>query len=302
MSQYTLNTQSPMHNRRYMQRMTPYLLAFPAAFLVIAFLVVPVGYAFYVSLYRCDYLNFTRFLGLGNYLAVLGDASILKTIALTAWVSFVGLLFALVFGVSIALWIHNAKKKLAYFLQIISLIPWVTSMIVSALLWRWMLQDDLGLVNFLLSNTSIGAINFLSNRTIAICSLIFVMTWRVIAYVMVQVLAGLKSIPIDFEEAATIDGASRWQLFWRIKVPLLKTPLAISSIIIALSNINNVTVPLTLTGGGPGTATTVMAMEVYKQSFTYYHFGESSALSILMCAVNFLLIILYVKAVKYDEC
>ena len=146
----------------------------------------------------------------------------------------------------------------------------------------------------------VGNVGFLTDKTIAIYTLVFVMTWRVIGYVMIQVLAGLKAIPVEYEEAAKIDGANKWQMFWRVRFPLLKTPMALSAIIVGLSNLNNLNVPLTLLAGGPGTSTMVVAIEIYRMSFTSYHFGESSALSIVLCLVNFLLTIFYMKAVKYE--
>ena len=130
--------------------------------------------------------------------------------------------------------------------------------------------------------------------------LIFVMTWRIIGYAMVQILAGLKSIPKSVEEAAIIDGAGKWQLLRFVRLPMIKTPLLISTIILTLSNINNLTVPLSLTGGGPGTATNVITISVYRLGFENYQFGTSSALSIVLFVVTLALSIGYVKAVKYE--
>ena len=173
-------------------------------------------------------------------------------------------------------------------------------MVVAAMLWKWILQDEIGLLNYFLAELGLSKIGFLTDKNIAIYTLIFVMTWRVIGYVMVQVLAGLKAIPYEYEEAALIDGASGWDLFWRVRLPLIKTPLAISATIVGLSNINNLNVPLTLLAGGPGTSTMVVAIKVYRMSFTNYHFGEASALSIIMCLINFILVVFYVKEVKYE--
>ncbi len=280
--------------------MLPILLVAPSALITLLFLIIPVFYAFYCSLYRCDYMNFTQFLGFKNYSAVLHSKSFIASIWLTFKVSFISLAFSLVLGILTAVWIDKSRSGVAYIMELVILIPWVTSMVVSALLWKWLFQDSLGLINYLLNLIGLKPIKFLSSKTIAVWTLIFVMTWRVYAYVMIQILAGLKAIPRDYEEAASIDGANRFQLFFRIKIPLLKTPLAISCIIVALSNINNVVVPMTLTGGGPGKATMVMGIQVYNESFSYFHFGDSSAMSILMCLINFILIILYVKAVKYE--
>lgn len=285
---------------RRKEKWLPYLLLLPTLFLIVVFLLIPLGFAVYCSLFRCDYMQFTRFLGFGNYVAVLTDKQILDSIGRSFFVSGISLAFAMALGMMLSKWINASKGKSAYFLQINGLIPWVTSMIVAAMLWKWIFQDETGLLNYFLSLLGSKPVGFLTNRGIAIYTLIFVMTWRVIGYVMVQLLAGLKSIPTEYEEAARIDGAGGWQIFWYVEVPLLKTPLAISAIIVGLSNLNNLNVPLSLLAGGPGRSTMVVAIEIYRMSFTSYHFGESSALSIVLCLINFLLTVLYIKAVKYE--
>lgn len=285
---------------RLNDRALPFFLVLPSAAFVLLFLVVPLIYALWCSLWRCDYMNFTKFVGLDNYIHVLTDASFIRSFFLTMGISLVSFAIAIALGVLLAVWIDKMNKVAAYLLEMVILVPWVTSMVVSALLWKWLFQDSLGLINYLLNQVGLASIKFLSDKNVVVWTLIFVMTWRVVAYAMIQVLAGLKGIPKDYEEAALIDGANRRQLFWRIKIPMLKTPLAISSIIIALSNINNVVVPNALTGGGPGEATMVLGIKIYNESFSYFHFGDSSAMSILLCLINFVLIIFYVKAVKYD--
>lgn len=282
------------------KRLLPYLLISPTLIFILLFLIVPLGFAFVCSLYRADYMQFSKFLGFGNYIDILTDTEVLKSTGRSFYVSGISLIVSLIAGVSLALCINALGQKLAYTLQIIVLIPWVTSMIVAAMLWKWIFQDETGLLNYVISRIGLSKVGFLTDKRIAIYTLIFVMTWRVIGYVMVQVLAGLKSIPQEYEEAAVIDGSNRWNLFWRIRFPLLKTPLTISAIIVGLSNINNLNVPLTLLAGGPGTSTMVVAIEVYRMSFTSYHFGESSALSIVLCLINFVLAVIYIKAVKYE--
>lgn len=291
--------QSSHHNHR-LDKILPYALSTPAMFFIIFFLLVPLAYCLYCSLWRCDYMNFTKYVGLQNYIDVLTDPDTIKSIGLSFYISFVSLAIALVSGTLLALWINASSGRFAYILELIILVPWVTSQVVCAMLWKWLLKDDTGLMNYLLNQLGIDSIPFLSSKTIVVYSLIGVMTWRVIGYVMVQLVAGLKGIPKEYEEAAMIDGANKWQLFWKVRLPQLKTPMACSMIVVALSNLNNVTVPMSLTGGGPGKATTVISILAYKESFSYYHFGESAALSIALCLVTFVLTVMYVKAVKYE--
>lgn len=290
----------PHRGKRPGGAILPYALVAPTFVVIVLWLIMPLGYALYCSFWRCDYLQFTKTVGLDNYTAMLSSPDIQQAIMRTFFISGVSLAVALVAGTLAALWIHSEKGLLAYSIQIVSLIPWVTSMVVAAMLWKWIFQDDTGLLNYMLRAMGVGKIGFLTDKTAAIYALIFVMTWRVTGYVMVQVLAGLKSIPQDLEESSYVDGAGKWQMFWHIRFPLLKTPICISAIIVGLSNLNNLTVPLTLTSGGPGTTTTTISIELYRQSMKYYHFGEASALSILLLAFNFMLMVLYIKAVKYE--
>ena len=291
--------QTPLRRGR-LDRALPYALSAPSMILIVLFLLIPLGYCLYCSLWRCDYMDFTRYVGFDNYLDVLHDKNVIRSLGLSFVISFSSLAIALVLGVLLALWINSAKSGFAYALEIMILVPWVTSQVVAAMLWKWLLKDETGLLNYVFSKLGLGTVGFLSNKNIAVISLIGVITWRVIGYVMVQMVAGLKAIPKEYDEAAMIDGANKWQMFWKVRLPQLKTPMALSAIIVALSNLNNLTVPLTLTGGGPGKATTVISILAYRESFSYYHFGEASAMSIVLCLINFVLTVMYVKAVKYE--
>ncbi|MCD7906135.1 MAG: sugar ABC transporter permease, partial [Clostridium sp.] len=161
-------------------------------------------------------------------------------------------------------------------------------------------SEDLGLRNYFLQLMGASRVKLLSSPRIAVWLLIFVMTWRIIGYAMVNILAGLKSISVSIEEAATVDGVNKFQMLRYIRLPMVKTQILISAIILTLSNLNNLTVPLSLTGGGPGTATSVITIPIYRLGFESYQFGTSSALSILLFAVTLILSMGYVKAAKYE--
>lgn len=283
-----------------MKKLVGPLLAFPGFLLMLAVLVVPVGFSIYCSLYDCDYLQFTKFVGLDNYIRVLTDRSILMDYARTFYVSFVALAFSMVVGSLLALWIHSAKYFVPYALQMIGLIPWVTSMVVAALLWKWLLDYDLGLVNYIFSLLGLGKQSLLTSVSTSIYGVIFVITWRTVGYSMVMILAGLKAIPVELEEAAAVDGCSGWNILRYIRLPLIKTQLLISSIVLTMSNFNNYVVPQALTGGGPGTSSNVITITMYQEGFTYARYGFSSAITLLILLINLVMVVNYVKAVKYN--
>lgn len=293
----------PMERGWFMKRrdkMFPYLLLAPSALVILFVLIAPLLYSVYCSLYQCTYMRFTKFVGLDNFIKVLTNMDYLKAFGRTFYISAVSLVIALVLGVLFALWINKYSGITAYAIQLLVLIPWVTSQVVGTLLWKWIFSEDLGVLNYLIKQLGMAPLKMLSDPNTAVWVLIFVMTWRIIGYAMVQILAGLKSIPKSIEEAALIDGAGKWQLLRYVRLPMIKTPLLISTIILTLSNINNLTVPLSLTGGGPGTATNVITISIYRLGFESYQFGTSSALSIVLFLVTLVLSIGYVKAVKYE--
>ena len=182
----------------------------------------------------------------------------------------------------------------------VGLIPWVISMVVAGLLWRWLFNGDLGLFNLILKAFGLDPVYVIQNRTSAIIALIFVMSWRTIGYSMVMLLAGLKGVDGTLLEAARVDGASPLQTLFQIKLPLIKSQLLLSTIVLTVSNFTNNTVPKVLTGGGPVNATNVITLEQYNLSFVYYEFGRSSALSVLIMAITVIIIACYIKVAKYE--
>ena len=275
-------------------------LVSPGMLLILIILVFPLFYTLYISVHEFNYLKLGDFIWFRNYIKLFSNPEIMQSIIRTIFLSVAGLALSLTFGLLLALWVNARRGIYAYIIQMVALVPWVTSVIVGTLLWKWMLDDDLGLLNYLLNLLGLRPINFFSNANIAMATLIFVVSWRTVGYSMVMILAGLKGIQLDIIEAGKVDGANQWQLLRYIKIPIIKTPLIISSIVLILSNFNNVTVPLVLTGGGPAGATNVVSLELYRLGFSYSIFGMASALSFIVFIINIIFITVYMRLVKYD--
>jgi len=268
--------------------------------LIFLILVIPLFYAIYCSLFNLDYLVKGRFLGLGNYLYLLKDpeitGSFVRTIAITVSAAFI----SLICGLILALWIDRHTGSFAWTIEMIGLVPWVLSMVVGALLWRWLFTADLGLFDLFVTKITGRPANLFSSVRTSQVLLVLVLAWRTIGYSMIMILAGLKGLSSELIEAARIDGANVWHILTRIKLPLIKTPMLVSSIVLTLSNFTNNTVPLVLTAGGTGSATNVITLHLYKMSFQYYQFGRSAALAVLVFLVTLLMVILYTKVVDYE--
>jgi ABC-type sugar transport system permease subunit len=277
-----------------------YLLILPGMALIFFILVIPLFYAIYCSLFNLDYLVKGKFLGLDNYFYLLKDPEITGSFLRTLVITLSATLISLICGLIFALWIDRHSGSFAWTIEMICLVPWVLSMVVGALLWRWIFTADLGLFDLLFRQLGGKPVHILSSVRSSQVLLVLVLSWRTIGYSMIMILAGLKALSFELIEAARIDGANAWQVLTRIKLPLIKTPMLVSSIVLTISNFTNNTVPLVLTSGGPGSATNVITLHLYKMSFNYYQFGRSSALSVLVFAVTLLMVISYIKVVDYE--
>ncbi len=271
----------------------------PAMIILLFFLVIPLFYTVYCSLFNLDYLVKGEFVGLDNYIKVLTNKEVIESFISTVCISLIATAISMLCGLVLALWIDRKTGLFAYLIEMFGLIPWLISMVVAGLLWRWLLDGDLGLFNYVINLLGFDSIYVIQNRTSAIIALIFVLGWRTIGYAMILILAGLKGIDGNLIEAAKVDGASAWRTLISVKLPLIKTPMLLSTIVLTVSNFTNNTVPKVLTSGGPGTATSVITLQQYNMSFRYYQFGLSSALSVLIMLVTIMIIILYIRISNY---
>ncbi len=271
----------------------------PASIFLIMLLIVPLIFALYCSFYQYRYMMQGNFVGFDNYIECFTNARIRNSILTTFAVTIAATAISIFFGLVFALWIDRRSGMFAYFIELVGLLPWVISMVVSGLLWRWMFNMELGLFNVILRALSLPSVDVIQNKTSAQIALVFVLSWRTIGYAMVMILAGLKGIDYTLIEAAHIDGASALQTLFRIKLPIIKSSVLLSTIVLTVSNFTNNTIPKVLTGGGPVNATNVVTLEQYNLSFVYYEFGKSSALSVLIMICTVMIIACYIKVAKY---
>jgi ABC-type sugar transport system permease subunit len=272
----------------------------PAMFLLIMLLIVPLLYALYSSFFPYRYMVKGEYLGFSNYIDCFTSPRVIQSFIFTFILTIASTGISIVIGLVLALWIDKRTGYFAYFIELIGLIPWVISMVVAGLLWRWLLNTELGLFNVIIRSLGMESIAVINEKYPARFALMFVMSWRTIGYAMVMILAGLKGIDHNLIEASHIDGANSLQTLFKIKLPIIKSSVLLSTIVLTVSNFTNNTVPKVLTGGGPVNATNVVTLEQYNLSFVYYEFGQSSALSVLIMLVTVVIIAFYIKIAKYE--
>ena len=262
-------------------------------------LILPLFYTIYCSLFKLDYLVNGGFVGMKNYVTLLTDRKVQDSLLLTLGITLISTLLSVLLGLAMALWIDRKTGFFAYLIEMLGLVPWVISMVVAGLLWRWLFHGDLGLFNMILRMLGLNPVYVVQNKIPAIIALIFVMVWRLVGYAMIMILAGLKGLDGGLIEAAKVDGASPFQLLIYIKLPLIKSSVLLSTIVLTISNFTNNTVPKVLTGGVPSNATNVITLYQSNLGFQYYKFGTSAALSVLIMLITSLIIVLDIKVSNY---
>lgn len=271
----------------------------PAFALLGLVLFAPVFYGGWFSLQRIQYGAPTGFSGFDNYVKLFDEPELLATLGRTFVHTGASVIVTIVIALALSVWINRLAPRFAFVAQMIVIVPWIISTVVAALLFRWVFLNDIGLAAWALKAVGVTEFQPLTTPTGAMALLVAISVWKRIGYAVIILLAGLKGIPDDYTEAARIDGANGWQIFRRITLPLLKTPLLLVAIVLTLSNINTVETPLVTTGGGPGDATRVLAIEVYERAFVNFDLGGATALALLMFAGNIALVIAYVRFTKW---
>jgi multiple sugar transport system permease protein len=284
----------PKKPRRF--NYTPYLFIAPAVLVLVVVVILPILYSFFISFFRYQ-LNApqlgARFVGLENYAALFSDQELIESALWTAQFTVTVVSLELVLGMGMALVLHS--RLLGRFRNLfrgVLLIPIMLSAVVSAWMWRLLFDTTYGPVNHLLSLIGIGPIPWGADSLSARAMLIIADVWLATPFVMLILLAGLQNIPEELLEAASIDGATLWQRFTRIVIPLLKFPIMIVLVIRTMDALRAFDQAFVLTSGGPGNATSTIIFYNYRYAFYYFQVGRAAAV-----AFAFLLIILAITAI-----
>jgi multiple sugar transport system permease protein len=186
-------------------------------------------------------------------------------------------------------------------LRTIILVPWVTNQVVLALMWKWLLGGVASPNNKLLVTMGFEDYNQLIDTTQALPTLTIINAWRATGFSMLLMLAGLAAIPVEVEEAAQIDGASRLKQIWFVIIPLLKPISLVCMVTLTISFFNIIVLPLDLTGGGPLNSTELVSLRLYREGFQYYNMAVSSTISAVMVVLDLALAWVYYRLIKSES-
>lgn len=275
--------------RRRQARTALAFLSLPMAFFVLMFF-YPLGNEFVTSLFSGPHA--TVFSGLGNYGRALTDPTIQHSFAITLAFGIAALVISAVMGLLLAL-ILNQRIPGRAVLRGILLVPYLTSIAIVGLLWRNILDPQIGILNRVLEAFGLPGQAWLTTHPLA--TLIAIAVWQQVGYLTVLFLAGLQGIPEIYYEAAEVDGASVWRRFRHVTLPMLAPTTLFVSIIGVISTLQEFALPYLVTRGGPANATDLFVYRVYQEAFSFRDFGYASALSYLLLIVILILSVIQLK-------
>ncbi|MFI6673884.1 carbohydrate ABC transporter permease [Kribbella sp. NPDC050470] len=274
---------------RRRQAATAWLFLTPAVLFFTLLFFLPIGNQLLTGLYDADGVTFV---GLGNFSRALSDPEVVHSFLITLLYAAGTLIVGTAVGLGLAVILNQAMPGRTLFRSVI-LIPYLTSVSIVGLLWRNVLDPQVGILNRVLESAGLPGQTWLSTHPLA--TIVGITVWSGAGYTMVLFLAGLQGIPTLYYEAARIDGAGPWRRFFAITLPLLAPTTLFVSIIGLISTLQQFALPYIVTGGGPGNATSLYAHRLFIVAFNDNDFGYASALSVLLLLVVLVLSLLQLR-------
>lgn len=281
------------------RRLLPWLLMGPSVVLVVCVTFLPIFQAIQLSFHETVFLEQGEWIGLEHYERFLGTEAGVHSIVVTLAFTAASLVLTLPLALGLALLLNRPMRGRAL-LRTALILPWVASQLLTALMWRWLLNADIGPVAYVLGLLANGPVDLLADSAGAMAGMVAANVWRTYPYAMILLLAALQTVPNELHEAAKVDGASAWQRLRFITLPAIRSTLLISTIILSVNAVNMIELPLIMTGGGPADATNLLGLEVFNEAFVLNHLGFGSAVAVVMFAINAVVSLAYIMVLRED--
>jgi multiple sugar transport system permease protein len=266
------------------QHLTGWAFALPFVLIFLVFMAGPIVASLVLSFTDFGLRDLrnplgTNFIGLDNYIELVGDKTFRTALANTAYFVVVGVPLTLGLGLAVALALDRGIRRFRTVYRVGFYLPVVTSIVAIAVVWRFVLNPDYGLLNMALGAIGIQGPDWLASPILAMPSLIVMAAWRNLGFAMVLFLAGLQTIPAQLYEAAAIDGAGRWAAFRSVTLPLLRPTLLFALVITTIGYLQVFEEPFVMTDGGPLDRTLSISMFMYEEGFEFFHQGYAAAIA-----------------------
>lgn len=250
--------------------------------------VFPIAWSVILSFHRWDLINaYKPFIGFTNYVTLMHDGNFLAALINTTIYSLATVVASTVISLPLALFLARTTR-LAVLYQAIYFLPVVTPMVPMAIAWKWIYDYNYGILNYALSFLGVRPIAWLTSSRIALWALIIMSVWKILGYNLILFLVGIRNIPLIYLEAADIDGATPWQRFQFVTLPLLKPILLYVLVTATINSYNVFTQVYVMTLGSqaaPGNAVRVLVYDIYQNAFAYFRMGYASAEAVILTLI-----------------
>ncbi|MFD2264589.1 carbohydrate ABC transporter permease [Lacibacterium aquatile] len=278
-----------------------FLMLLPAMALLGLIVVYPVGRLIYTSLFDLRLSAGSTepiFIGIENYIfALTEDPQFWHATWNTIIIVLVTVPGSLLVGLGLAL-LANQPFRYRWPTRLALLLPWALPLVFAGLIFRWFFNTDYGIVNDVLNRLGLEGTSWLTRPNLAMACICLVIIWKSASFMAMILLAGLQTIPRALYEAAEVDGATRFQQFVKITLPMLVPSILVAMIFRTITAIQTFDIPYALTAGGPGNTTETLAMYIHKNTIDFLDFGYGSALAVLMFCVSMIATTAYLRFVK----
>jgi len=282
------------YGRRY------WMFAAPAALVVLLVILFPWMFTLYMSVHDWKVTGDTPFVGMANYAKMLTDERFLYAVVRTLWFTSASVVAPLLLGVWAAV-CFASKFRLRGLARTLFVLPMMATPVAISLVWTMMFHPQLGVLNYILTSAGLPPSNWVYDTTTVIPTLVMVETWQWTPLVMLIVLGGIASLPTDPYEAAILDGASAWQMFRHITLPLVWPFIMVAAVIRLIDALKTFDTIYVITLGGPGTASETINILLYQTAFAYYDLGYGSAMVVVFFVLILLISLLLLRVRQRED-
>ena len=281
------------------KKILPYLLVSPYIIHFIMFVAFPVIFSIVLTFNSWNIISPMKFIGLSNYTRLFHDQIFLKSLINTLYFLAIHIPLQIIIALFLAE-ILNQNIKFRGFFRGAFFMPVIVSGVVVTILWQQLYGYDTGLINRLLTFVGIGKVGWLQDPSVAMPSIAIMATWKNLGLYVVLFLVGLQTVPAHYYEAADLEGANRWQKFFKITLPMINPTIFMVFILSTIGGFSLFIEPYIMTGGGPLNSTISAVLYIYKQGFFYYNMGYAATLGLFFALIVMGVVVIQKKFIERD--
>jgi len=278
----------------------PYLMVSPYLLHLMVFAAFPVVFSIVLTFFNWNIISPMEWNGLGNWKHVISDRLFWKSILNTLKFLVVHIPLQIIIALALAE-VLNQKIRLRGFFRAAFFMPVVISGVVVTIMWQQLLSYENGIINRLLVSIGLGKIGWLTDPDVSMISIALMATWKNVGLYVILFLVGLQTVPKQYYEAADLEGASHWQKFTRITIPMINPTIFMVMVLSTLGGFSLFIEPYIMTGGGPMNSTLSAVLYIYKEAFEYYHMGYSATLGLFFALMIVLVVLIQKRFIEKER-